>query len=244
MFYHGMCRTHRSTRAGSRGLTKTERHEDHAAGITAGNVYSGQSGFYILEDAQVEERLGLPRGKYDIPLAITAKQYQDDGQLASVADERNDVFGDVVHVNGQPWPFVDVEPRKYRFRLVDMSLSRSFSLSIQSSDGKAADFQVIASDAGLLSEPVRVSNLAISMAERYEIVVDFAPHDGQTMTMRNDRGVFVAHDYAGTDRVLEFKVARTVSSDENNGPVPTALVPLPSMVSKTAVDRTFKFDRE
>ena len=197
-----------------------------------------------MEDPQIEARLDLPQGDFDIPLGITAKQYKKNGQLISVEDKTNDVVGDVVHVNGQPWPFLNVEPREYRFRLLDMSLSRSFKLSIHNSSNDKVDFHVMASDSGFTSEPVMANELTISMAERYEIVVDFDAYAGQTLTMMNDREVFVADDYAGTNRVMQFRVGSKVSSDSNNGPLPKTLVPLPSMAPKTKVDRTFKFDQE
>jgi bilirubin oxidase len=218
--------------------------EDHAVGITAQNVYRGQSGFYIVEEPDVEARLGLPQGDFDITLGLTCKQYDNNGQLTSIADEKDDVFGDVVEVNGQPWPFLNVEPRKYRFRLLDMAVSRSFQLSILDSNSKPINFQIVASDAGFTSAPVTLNSLIISMAERYEIVVDFAVYAGQTLTMTNTRGVFVADDFPGTDRIMQFRVGQTVSSQENNGQVAASLVPLPSTGSKTSVDRTFKFDKE
>jgi bilirubin oxidase len=177
-------------------------------------------------------------------LGLSCKQYDDDAQLASIVGEKDDVFGDVVEVNGQPWPFLSVEPRKYRFRLLDMSLSRSFQLSIQDSSSNPVGFQIVASDAGFTSEPVTLKSLTMSMAERFEIVVDFATYAGQTLTMMNGREVFTADDFAGTDRVMQFRVGENVSSQENNGQVPASLLPLPSMVPKTSIDRKFKFDKK
>lgn len=71
------------------------------------------------------------------------------------------MWGDVIHVNGQPWPFLDVEPRKYRFRFLNSAVSRSFALYFAAASALNAPlpFQVIASDAGLLSHPVQVSDM-------------------------------------------------------------------------------------
>lgn len=66
-----------------------------------------------------------------------------------------------MHVNGQPWPFLNVEPRKYRFRFLNAAISRSFALyfALSSNVNGKLPFKVIASDAGLLGSPVQVSDL-------------------------------------------------------------------------------------
>lgn len=87
-------------------------------------------GFYILTDPEAPTT--LPSGEYDIPLMIAAKQFNRDGSLFSPIDERVSLYGDVITVNSVPWPVHQVEPRKYRFRLLDASVSRSFSLYLVS----------------------------------------------------------------------------------------------------------------
>lgn len=122
----------------------------------------GQAGAYILTDS-AEDVLELPSGygKYDIPLILTAKQYKADGSLFSTVGEDQSLWGDVIEVNGQPWPFLNVEPRKYRLRFLNAAISRSFALYFVKSSAVNArlPFQVIASDTGLLTEPVQVSNI-------------------------------------------------------------------------------------
>ncbi|KAG9571601.1 oxidase cueO precursor, partial [Aureobasidium melanogenum] len=99
---------------------RTLWYHDHAIGHTAENAYYGQAGFYILHDAE-ERASGLPQGNYDIPLALSAKRYNSDFSLwdPDANHETTSVFGDVIQVNGMPWPYLAVEPRKYRFRLLD-----------------------------------------------------------------------------------------------------------------------------
>lgn len=87
-------------------------------------------GFYILTDPNTPTT--LPSGDYDVPLMIAAKQFNKDGSLFSPIDERTSLYGDVITVNGVPWPFQQVEPRKYKFRLLDASISRSYSLYLVS----------------------------------------------------------------------------------------------------------------
>lgn len=136
-------------------------YHDHADTITATNAYFGQAGTYIIHDP-AEDALGLPSGDYDVPLALTDKSYNSKGDLVSPASATFNFFGDVIHVNGQPWPYFQVEPRKYRFRFYDMSLSRGYDLRFQNA-GSNVPFQVIASDSGLFGSPVSTSTLTIAM---------------------------------------------------------------------------------
>lgn len=210
------------------------------------NAYFGQAGFYILHDPQ-EQALGLPSGKYDIPLALAAKRYNSDGSLWSpeANSETVSVFGDVIQVNGQPWPYLSVEPRQYRFRFLDTSISRSFQMYLEADKavGTRIPFKVIGSDAGLLSNPVSTTQLDISMAERWEVVFDFTSYAGQNVTLRNNRKVGADDDYNSTDKVMRFVVGPTVLDNTGNGPLPSTLREVPFPPQKTTVDRSFKFER-
>lgn len=81
------------------------------------------------------------------------------------------------------------------------------------------------------------------MAERYEIVVDFAAYAGRNVTMMNSRDVMADEDYAGTDRVMRFVVGTTVTDTSNNGALPAVLADLAIPPPKSTVDRTFRFER-
>jgi bilirubin oxidase len=148
----------------------------------------------------------LPSGKYDVPLALAAKRYNADGTLwdPEANGETTSVFGDVIHVNGQPWPYMDVEPRKYRFRWLDSSVSRTFNLYFEDAAkaGTKLPFTMIGSDAGLLEKSVSTTDLYISMAERWEVVFDFSTYAGKNITVRNTQGFAPDTDYEGTDRVM------------------------------------------
>ncbi|KAI5265941.1 oxidase cueO precursor [Aureobasidium subglaciale] len=225
---------------------RTLWYHDHAVGHTAENAYYGQAGFYILEDAQ-KNSLKLPSGNYDIPLALAAKRYNADGTLwdPEANGETTSVFGDVIQVNGQPWPYLAVEPRKYLFRFLDTSISRSFQLYAEADKkvGTRIPFTVIGSDAGLLASPVDTTQLDISMAERWEVVFDFSGYAGQNITLKNTGNVAADDDYDGTDRVMRFMVGNSVSDTTNNGPVPSTLRNVPLPPPKTGVDRKYTFMR-
>lgn len=73
---------------------RTLWYHDHAEHITAQNAYFGQAGFYLLHDKE-EDALGLPKGKYDVPLALSSKQYNPDGTLFDPIVETVSLYGDV-----------------------------------------------------------------------------------------------------------------------------------------------------
>ncbi|KAK5708626.1 hypothetical protein LTR17_020516 [Elasticomyces elasticus] len=205
-------------------------YHDHADGHTASDAYYGQAGVYLITDS-AEDALGLPSGNYDVPLAISDHKYQSNGDLASPNNNPINFFGDILQVNGQPWPYMDVEPRKYRFRVFDMSLSRAYDLYFADSKGNWITFQVIASDSGLFGSPVTTNDLVISMGERYEVVIDFSKYAASPI-----------QEYANTDKVMQFNVGKTVSDNSNNGDVPSTLngnIQWPAQ--RTTVDHTFNF---
>ncbi|KAF1948831.1 hypothetical protein CC80DRAFT_529783 [Byssothecium circinans] len=232
----------------NRQNARTLWYHDHAVDHTAENAYYGQAGFYILSDAQ-EDALGLPSGKYDIPLSIASKQYNADGSLwdPEANKETVSLWGDVIHVNGIPWPFHKVEPRKYRLRFLNIGISRSFQLSFESSDavGKQIPFTVFASDAGLTLNPVETNDLYISVAERWEVIFDFSKYAGKNITIKNARKVAADDDYAATDQVMKFIVGNTVSDPSNNLPngLPQNLRSVPFPPAHSATEYNFKFER-
>lgn len=221
-------------------------YHDHALGHTASDAYYGQAGVWIIWDP-AEESLGLPTGNYDVPLAITDKTYQSNGDLASPDGNTMSFFGDVIHVNEQPWPYLSVEPRKYRLRFFDMSLSRAYDLYVADPSGNWIQFQVIASDSGLFDSPVSTNVVTIAPGERYEIVIDFSSYAGQNVTMGNDFQTtffpsFGDSDYTNTDKVMRFVVGNSVSDSSNNGDVPGSLNPnIQWPPKKTTIDRSFNF---
>ncbi|KAH7380437.1 Cupredoxin [Phaeosphaeria sp. MPI-PUGE-AT-0046c] len=221
---------------------RTIWYHDHTEYTTGVNVYLGLEGFYLLTDDE-EEALNLPMNDYDIPLSLSAKQYSSNGTLVFDATSDYGIPGDVIQVNGQPWPYFAVEPRKYRFRLLNGAVSRTFTLSFQDDlNGNQPEFSVIASDCGLFAHPVKASTLALSMGERYEIIVDFAGFEGKNITMKNARDVVGSIDFAATDKVMRFVVGNTIRSGRNNGAIPSDLRPIPQP-PQADVTKHFEFAR-
>ena len=192
---------------------------DHALGITRLNVYAGMAGVYIIKDPANEPAAGvLPAPQYDIPLIIQDKSFDVFGQifynLASNPQPNPTVhpfwipefIGDTILVNGKTWPYLNVEPRKYRFRLVNGSNSRHYDLKLDN-----RSLLVIATDQGYLDAAVSTPNLLIAPGERYEIVVDFTGLAvGSNVILKNSaRTPFPggANVVRGTtDTVMQFRV--------------------------------------
>src|SRR5205809_614972 len=165
-------------------------------GITRLNLYAGLTGMYFIRD-EVEDNLNLPKGPYEIPLIIQDRYFNLDGSLFYPTQTPGDpdprvpliwlpeFFGDTVLVNGKVWPFLEVEPRKYRFRILNASNARFYHLTLNESTEQGvsvgrpgpAVFQ-IGTDGGLLPSPVRLTDFVISPAERFDVVIDFAGLDG------------------------------------------------------------------
>lgn len=85
-----------------------------------------------------------------------------------------------------------------------MAVSRSFILYMNADqkNNAAVPWTVVGSDAGLSLKPVQTNTLTISIAERWEVVVDFAQYAGQNVTVKNQRDVGVDDDFVGTDRLM------------------------------------------
>jgi len=164
-------------------------YHDHALGITRLNVYAGLFGAYFIRD-QAERALNLPSGKYEIPLILCDRKIDSQGQLdytaapMFMAPWRPEFYGNTMLVNGKLFPFLEVEPRSYRFRVVNVSNSRFLSLSL--SDRQS--FTQIGSDQGLLRAPVKVTPIILAPAERADLVIDFASQRGKKILLSDSLG--------------------------------------------------------
>jgi spore coat protein A len=175
-------------------------YHDHALGITRLNVYAGLSGFYLLRDRE-ELAMNLPAAEYEIPLLIQDRTLNAAGELLYLPSHEDgkelppgtwgpEFFGDLPVVNGAIAPYLEVEPRPYRFRVLNGSNSRFFELYLNLAN-KPTDipalvsFQQIGSDGGFLGAPVSLTKLLLGPAERADLIVDFSGHEGRTVTLSN-----------------------------------------------------------
>jgi len=229
---------------------RTLWYHDHGVHQTASNAYNGLAAQYHLTDA-VEDMLPIPKGPYDIPLTIRDAIVATDGSIVFDDNSESSVMGDVILVNGKPQPKLAVEPRKYRFRILNGSVSRSFNIGLstnRSATSPADSFQVIATDGGLMPAPQTVNAIRHGMAERYEIVIDFSkykPADPTKPTkvyLKNFRQANNV-DYETTRDIMLFEVGATVTDTSNNS-VPSTLNPNMDVMGLTAgmAVRTRRFE--
>jgi FtsP/CotA-like multicopper oxidase with cupredoxin domain len=150
---------------------------DHHLDYTAQNVYKGMFGCYNLFDAKdtgVEGTgLNLPSGDYDIPMFFNDFVFDQNCQTVFDLFNLDGILGDKFTVNGAIQPFLNVKKRRYRFRLYNPGPSRWYEFSLF--DGaNFLPFWQISTDGNLLPNPVQVTSVRQSVAERVDIVVDFS----------------------------------------------------------------------
>jgi spore coat protein A len=205
-------------------------YHDHALGITRLNVYMGLAGFYLLRD-DAEDALNLPLGEFEVPLAIQDRMFRGDGSLYYPAIWEDHFFGDTVLVNGKVWPYFDVKRGKYRFRMLNGSTSRTYSLSLST----GAVFWQIGSDTGLLTAPVALSTLTLSPGERADVVIDFAPYAAGTAIVLTNSAPSPFPGSAGVGVVPNVMQFRVQAATGDVDPLPASLVPVPPIDPATAV---------
>lgn len=221
---------------------RTLWYHDHAVMRTSENVYMGLAGQYHIVDA-AEDVLQLPAGRYDVSLTIADRLFNADGSLLFDDDGEDTINGDVILVNGRPWPVMQVERRKYRFRILNGSNGRGYRFTLSTGE----PLIVIATDSSLMPAPAPVQVLRHGMAERYDVVIDFARYPiGQRVELRN-LGVDNAEDFEFTDRIMAFDVAGE-PTDTTNNQVPPVLQPEPPAFDLDPADavraRHFEFVRQ
>ena len=138
---------------------------DHAMGATRLNVFAGLAGAYILRDEHdtgaEPNPIGIPGGSYEIPMVIQDRQFNPDGTFRYPVSTIpgitwiGEYFGDHMLVNGKVWPYLNVEPRLYRFRILYGCNARI------------------------------MSRLVLTPAERADVIVDFRGLEGQTLIAHN-----------------------------------------------------------
>jgi FtsP/CotA-like multicopper oxidase with cupredoxin domain len=165
-------------------LPTTLFYHDHALGLTRINVMSGLAGFYLIRGLFDPVEWLLPKGKYEIPLAIQDRSFNSDGSMwfPSVGNNPDvhpywqpEFFGNTVMVNGKIWPNLNVDKGQYRLRIVDGSNARFYNFSLTvAGTGATLPFTQIGSDGGFLRSAVNLNQLVIAPGERVDILVDFS----------------------------------------------------------------------
>ena len=202
----------------------TNWYHPHYMGKTAEHVYMGLAGLIIIEDA-TSKALDLPKryGEDDIPLVLQDRIFSSSGQLDYSPSRRemmHGYIGDVAITNGAIEPYVDVENKEIRFRILNGSNASVYNLGFE--NGKT--FKQIATDNSFLESPVSLSRVTLSPAERAEIVVDLSGDYGSS---------FVLKDFNSGKKFLEIKVSKSATTQTTT---PKHLISLPHLNPSNAVN--------
>lgn len=239
---------------------------DHVLGETRLNIYAGLVGMYLIR-GEPENSVSppLPSDNYEIELVAVDRQFDTFGQLffpdgnpltagLNGPPGNPDInpyaipefFGDVNTVNGKSWPYLEVEPRRYRFRVLNACNARMYALYLTSNNGTVPNIWQIGTDGGLLDTPVNISSfvpftynptnqcspqnlgpvfteprLFLAPAERADIIIDFSGFEGQFFTLNNDSPA--PFPSGGTllepnveGVVMQFRVTKKLSSPDTS----------------------------
>jgi manganese oxidase len=186
----------------------THWFHDHMFSFTSQNVYKGNAAMFNIysgidrgaEDVTDGVNLCLPSGyaasapnsqtwgcvDYDVNLMLADKAFDSNGQLMMDIFNFDGFLGDVMTVNLTYRPFFKVEPRRYRFRILNASVSRFFKTGLCDELGNAVPFWQIGNDGNLLPHPVLLTQTdEQGIAERYDLVVDFTNFKGKNLYFVN-----------------------------------------------------------
>jgi FtsP/CotA-like multicopper oxidase with cupredoxin domain len=229
---------------------------DHTLGITRINVFSGLAAFYFVRDefdtGKPDNPLRLPAGSQEVELMVQDRFFDTNGQLrfpdgSNTAADLNgpptnpsahpfwipEFFGDTMCVNGRTWPFLKVEPRRYRLRFVDGCNARFLRMNLtmaanasSTTPPSAVAFWQIGTDGGFLDSPVMLNKpgdpnalkLFLAPSERADVIIDFAGLEGKTLTLTND-GIFPFPSGGPPDpnldgQIMQFQVVLPLSSKD------------------------------
>lgn len=258
------------------GRAATLWYHDHTLGMTRLNVYAGPAGFFIVRggpggDQEItDSRSGATATQpaQEIPLAIQDRSFNADGSLfypdtraffdgtatGFIPDAEGvpplwnpEFFGNTIIVNGNTWPYLEVEQRRYRFRLLNGCQSRFLIANFRAVPG--ATVWQIGNEGGLLAAPVNLTALTkgsvlLGPAERADLVVDFTAVPVGDYPLNNlgpdapfGGGKFVAADPASTGRILQFRVRAATSADASTPPQFLALPPVPPVAGQATTRR-------
>lgn len=218
----------------------TNWYHPHMDMNTLPQVTKGLAGMFIVRDS-AEGALNLPRtyGTDDFPIILMDRKYLPSGDFNLSA------LGDSMLVNGVPNPYLNVPAQVVRLRVLNGSNARTFNLGF--SDNR--NFQVIASDGGLIAAPYTTNRLLMTNGERYEILLNLTGQQGDSVYlvnygagfsnqtpggggMQNGSSPLNAADFS----IMKFRVVAQTGSPVTN--IPGTLLPVsPWLESNVNVTR-------
>lgn len=230
-------------------------YHDHAVHKTSRNAYMGLAGMYIVQYnkddfCQPEAADLLLDGKYEIPLIFQDKTFEipdpkqpNEWKLVFNDRKQSGIYADVVLVNGRAYPTLKVQRRKYYFRALNASASRTYQLTLSRESNRLTlekdPLIVVGSDAGLLKQPESLiapnQFLRMGVAERYGFVIDFAQFPAEVDKVYLWDILFTTNFNAPSQALMQFEL--------EGAPIPTP--PLPTKLGKvTLKEELFRIREE
>ena len=252
-------------------------YHDHRVDHTAENAYKGLAGFHILfndfDTGDESTGFRFPSfPQFDIPLLLADKLFDPgSGQLCFDLFGLDGLVGDKYLANGRVQPFFEVQKRRYRFRILNSGPSRFYQLFLTNPDNpsQSIPFHLLMNDGNLLEKPLQVTSHRISVAERFDCIIDFnkiAQRFGASrlwlenrLEQKNGRGPTdkILPPGQAQNTVLEFRITGNAVADGSVDPevlaadtrqcvfapicLPTTSENDPN--AQPRVTRTFRFER-
>ncbi|WP_327144612.1 multicopper oxidase family protein [Nocardia sp. NBC_01327] len=213
-------------------------YHPHPHGATEKHVYRGLAGIFLIDDES--SALDLPKdyGVDDIPLIIQDRRLTPDGALDETDPSDIGLLGKTILTNGIAGAHLPVRTERVRLRILNGSSGRIYRLAF--SDNR--EFQMIASDGGLLTAPIPLRALQISPGERVEIVVSLRGGDPVTLRslpIEQRAGISKAAAF-GFDDTFDILSLEPDQKLKPAAPLPNSLVAIPALVGPgTPATRTF-----
>jgi FtsP/CotA-like multicopper oxidase with cupredoxin domain len=240
-------------------------YHDHRIDHTAENTYKGLEGFHLIfnqfDTGNETTGFRLPSyPQYDIPIILTDKLLDpSNGKICFDTFSFKGLLGDVQLANGIIQPFFNVNKRRYRFRVLNGGPSRFYELFLTDplSPNTQIPFWVVGNDGNLLPTPIQVTSFRLSVAERYDIIIDFnqvknliGSHTKVRLENRLEQkdgqgpecNVFAGGDPDGT-YCVEFRIGSAVADASVDPATHPTYYTLPSVIAPR-ITRNFEFDRD
>jgi FtsP/CotA-like multicopper oxidase with cupredoxin domain len=221
-------------------LATTLWYHDHTLGMTRLTVAAGLAGAYLLRERNDPIAPLLPSGRFEIPLLIQDRAFNDDGSIHFTQQGNNpdvhpywdpEYFGDTIMVNGKVWPRLKVARHQYRFRIINASNARFYNLKL--SNGMS--FTQIGGDGSYLPAPVTLTEALVAPAERIDILVDFSSlRPGTQVVLQNTAN----QPFPGGDPVDPDTTGQVMRFDvQDTQPVPPRRLP-PTLITIPTLTET------
>lgn len=251
---------------------------DHTLGATRLNVYAGLAGAYYLLDPVQEsyfKQINMRPITELVPVVLQDRMFDTNGQLYFPADFPGGIngpttnpqhpywipefVGDTIVINGKVWPYMNVQPRRYRFLFLNGSNARTYEVFLTNPVTKAMGpgLWTIGTDDGFLDAPALIdpnaatnNHLVIQPGERYEVVIDFSSFAGQTLVVKNvGKSPYPsgkAPQGTTTGMLMQFRVSATPVTDTSYDPasgIALRASPIVRLASGGAVVAGVKVDK-